>query len=241
MENKRRKAAKGKPTKIHTNVKDEALVEKRREQICKAALQAFAQNGFHETNLREITKLSGLAYGSIYNYVKTKDDILYLICDSILSDLFHRVEQASKSFSDPVEQVEAIIRAAMDHADEHREAVMLLWQESKVLKISGYLPEVVQRERSYLRIIAEVLERGTRLGVFNIPDSEITILVNILPLTCSTWALRSWNLGQTSKAEYTEALIDFVLQGIGVVRGKDLKRITTESRRAKQSSHRLLR
>jgi len=233
MENIRRRAGKGKPTKIHTNVKDEALVEKRREQICQAALQAFAQNGFHETNLREITKLSGLAYGSIYNYVKTKDDILYLICDSILSDLFHRVEQASKSFSDPVEQVEAIIRAAMDHADEHREAVMLLWQESKVLKISGYLPEVVERERSYLRIIAEVLERGTRLGVFNIPDSEITILVNILPLTCSTWALRSWNLGQTSKAEYTEALIDFVLQGIGVVRGKGLKRITTEPGRAK--------
>src|SRR6266513_387005 len=117
MENITRKAGKG-AIKIHTNVKDEALVKTRREQICKAALQAFSQNGFHETNLREITKLSGLAYGSIYNYVKTKDDILYLICDSLLSDLFRRVEQASKSNSDPVGQVEAIIRATMDHADE---------------------------------------------------------------------------------------------------------------------------
>jgi|SRR5438876_572266 len=234
MKNNGRKAGKGETTKVHTNVKDEALVKKRREQICKAALQAFAQNGFHETNLREITKLSGLAYGSIYNYVKTKDDILYLICDSILTDLFRRVERAFKSNTDPVEQVEAIIRAAIDHADEHRDAVMLIWQESKVLKISGHLPEVLERERSSLRIIAEVLERGSRLGVFKIPDPGITILVNILPLTSSAWALRSWNLGRISKSEYTEALIAFVLQGIGAVKGRDLRGLTTRSNRTKR-------
>ena len=89
----------GKNLKIHTNVKDEALVKVRREQICNAALQAFAENGFHETNLRKITKLSGLAYGSIYNYVKTKDDILYLICDTILDDLRKRWQERQKTAS----------------------------------------------------------------------------------------------------------------------------------------------
>lgn len=215
------KKVKGDAIKIHTNVKDEALVKKRREQICEAALQAFAQNGFHETNLRQITKLSGLAYGSIYDYVKTKDDILYLICDSILSDLSGRVEQAAKSNSDPIKQVEAIIRATMDHTDEYKDAVILIWQESKVMKISGHLPEVLKRERSYLNIITEVLERGNKLGIFKFPDPAITILVNILPLMSSAWALRRWNLGRISKSEYTEVLIDLVLQGVGAVRGRD--------------------
>jgi TetR/AcrR family transcriptional regulator, cholesterol catabolism regulator len=231
MKNAEKKS--GKPrVKIHTNVKDESLVKIRRDQICKAALQAFAENGFHETNLRKITKLSGLAYGSIYNYVKTKDDILYLICDNVLTDLYHRIEAAVQSNSDPVDQMEAIIRAATDHADEHKEAVLLIWEESKVLKSSGYLPEIVERERSYLKIITEVLERGTRTGVFNIPQPEISILVNILALTGSTWAIRGWNFGGIKKDEYTDALIDFVLQGIGATsKRQDLKRLNAAPKR----------
>jgi len=230
-----RKGKKPDAIKIHTNVKDEALVKKRREQICQAALQAFAQNGFHETNLRQITKLSGLAYGSIYDYVKTKDDILYLICDSILSDLSRRVEEAAKSSSDPVKQIEAIIRATMDHTDEYRDAVILIWQESKVMKLSGHLPEMLKKERGYLNIITEVLERGKQLGVFIFRDPAITILVNILPLMSSAWAVRRWNLGRISKSEYTDMIIDLVLQGIGVAGRRDLAEKTTGMSVAKSS------
>lgn len=230
MKNAAKKAGKNR-IKIHTNVKDETLVKIRREQISKAAMQAFAENGFHETNLRQITKLSGLAYGSIYNYVKTKDDILYIICDGILSDLFRRIDEAVKTNSDPVDQIEAIIRATIAHADEHKDAVLLLWEESKVLKSSGWLPEIIEKEKTYLNIIAEVLERGSRLGVFNIPEGEIPILVNILPLTGSTWALRRWNLGTISRTEYTEALMDFVMQGIGASRRRNLKSLAAAPKR----------
>jgi AcrR family transcriptional regulator len=230
MKKAENKAAKNR-LKIHTNVKDEALVKVRREQICKAAMQAFAESGFHETNLRKITKLSGLAYGSIYNYVKTKDDILYLICDNILSDLFRRIDGAVKTNSDPIDQIEAIVRATIDHADEHKDAVLLLWEESKVLKSSGWLPQIIEKESSFLKIITEVLERGSRLGVFNIPEGEIPILVNILPLTGSTWALRRWNLGTISRGEYTEALMDFVMQGIGASQRRNLKSVPTAPKR----------
>lgn len=230
MKNAEKKAGRN-TIKIHTNVKDEALVKVRREQICNAAMQAFAESGFHETNLRKITKLSGLAYGSIYNYVKTKDDILYLICDSILDDLYRRIAEAVKAHSDPVSQIEAIITATVDHADEHKDAVLLLWEESKVLKSSGWLRKVIEKEATYLKIITEVLEEGSRLGVFNIPEGEIPILVNILPLTALTWALRRWNLGTISRSEYTETLIDFVLQGIGASTRRKLKTVSATPKR----------
>lgn len=217
--------------KIHTNVKDEALVKLRREQICNAAMQAFAENGFHETNLRKITKLSGLAYGSIYNYVKTKDDILYLICDTILDDLYHRIKEAAETSTDPVAQIEAIITAMVDHADEHKDAVLLLWEESKVLKSSGWLRKIIEKESVHLKVITDVLEGGSKLGVFNIPEDEIPILVNVLSLTGNTWALRRWNLGTTSKSEYTEALIDFVLQGIGASTKRDLRSVSATPKR----------
>lgn len=199
--------------RIQASVKDEALVEKRREQICKAALQAFTENGFHETNLRQVTKLAGLAYGSIYDYVKSKDDILFLIYDSILGQLYQSLKQAVDSSDDPEEQLRAIIKAAMDHTDEYRAAINLLYQESRVVKTSGHLPVVFAKERSYLQLISEVLERGVKQGVFTV--STPAFVVNTLPLMCSAWALKGWNLKGVSKEEYTQALTRFVLQGIG--------------------------
>ncbi|HXG65501.1 MAG TPA: TetR/AcrR family transcriptional regulator [Blastocatellia bacterium] len=188
-------------------------MQKRREQICKAALQAFTRNGFHETNLRQVTKLAGLAYGSIYDYVQSKDDILFLIYDSILSELHHRLEKAAQSSDDPVQQLRALIREAMDHTDQYQDAIILLYQESRVMKTSGHLLEVFERERSYLKIFAEVLERGAARGVFRI--SNVKILENMLPLMFSAWALKRWNLKGITKAQYAETLTQFILRGIG--------------------------
>jgi AcrR family transcriptional regulator len=230
----RKKAVKDGRVRIPTSVKDDALVQKRREQICQAALQAFTKHGFHETNLRQVTKLAGLAYGSIYDYVESKDDILFLIYDSILSELYNRLEAAAMSTDDPVMQVEALLRAAMDHTDEYQDAILLLYQESRVLKTSGHLMEVFEKERSYLRIFAEVLERGARLGVFNL--SNIKIMENMIPLMCSAWALKRWNLQRISKAEYTEALSQFILQGIGApaIAGADVTATAMDEKHRKR-------
>ena len=198
--------------RIPTSVKDEALVEKRRRQIFEAALQAFSKNGFHETNLRQVTKLADLAYGSIYDYVRTKDDILFLIYDNVLGELCRVLQEAAASSDDPAAQLRALIKAAMDHTDEYKEAIILLYQESRVMKTSGHLAEVYEKERSYLRIFCDVLERGAKLGIFRF--SNIKVLENILPLTCSAWALKRWNMKGMSKKEYTEALVDFAMRGI---------------------------
>jgi AcrR family transcriptional regulator len=200
--------------KIATSVKDEALVEKRRQQIFEAALKAFADGGFHKTNLRQITKLADLAYGSVYDYVKTKDDILFLIYDNILGELYHALLEASGCSQDPKEQLRALIKAAMDHTDEYKDAIILLYQESRVMKTSGHLPEVFEKERSYLRLFVDILERGIEEGVFQV--SNVRLLENILPLMCSVWALKRWNLKGMTKEEYTDALIEFVLRGLEV-------------------------
>jgi AcrR family transcriptional regulator len=221
----RRKINKDGHVRIPTSVKNDALVQKRRGQICKAALQTFTKYGFHETNLRQVTKVAGLAYGSIYDYVESKDDILFLIYDSILTELYDQLREAAKSSDDPVMQVQALVRAAMDHTDEYKDAILLLYQESRVLKTSGHLIEVFEKERSYLRIFSDVLERGSALGVFNL--TNVPMMVNIIPLMCSAWALKRWNLHGVSKEEYMEQLTRFILQGIGAGANAEVKCITT--------------
>ena len=78
---------------ILSSVKDRQLVEKRRQQILKAAITLFKQKGFHRTTTREIAKQSGFSIGTLYEYIRTKEDILFLVCDSIYEQVKRRLEE----------------------------------------------------------------------------------------------------------------------------------------------------
>lgn len=54
----------------------EAYLETRRRQIVEAAVICFAQKGFHQTTMHDICKASGLSPGAVYNYFKSKEDIV---------------------------------------------------------------------------------------------------------------------------------------------------------------------
>lgn len=70
---------------VVSNVDDPALVEMRRSQFVKAAGELFARKGYHKTTIREITQGAGLSTGLIYSYVRSKEDMLFLVLENILT------------------------------------------------------------------------------------------------------------------------------------------------------------
>lgn len=55
------------------------VVVERRKQILKAAVEAFAEKGFHATRVGDVARRAGVAYGLIYHYFESKDDLLETI------------------------------------------------------------------------------------------------------------------------------------------------------------------
>jgi AcrR family transcriptional regulator len=51
----------------------------RRDEIMAAAKTVFAGKGFHATTIADIAKEAGLAYGSIYWYFDSKDDLFHAL------------------------------------------------------------------------------------------------------------------------------------------------------------------
>ena len=72
---------------VKSSVKDESLIEKRREQMIRGAVKLFKEKGFHRTTTREIAKEAGFSIGTLYEYIRTKEDVLYLVCDSIYNEV----------------------------------------------------------------------------------------------------------------------------------------------------------
>lgn len=64
---------------IPTQIKNPDLVNRRRRQIADAAVQLFIDNGFHKTTTRQIARKAGVSIGSLYEYIASKEDVLYLV------------------------------------------------------------------------------------------------------------------------------------------------------------------
>ena len=61
---------------VISNIKNEGLIESRRKQIVQGAVKVFSEKGFHKATVREIADAAGVTMGTMYNYVRTKEDIL---------------------------------------------------------------------------------------------------------------------------------------------------------------------
>jgi AcrR family transcriptional regulator len=51
----------------------------RRDEIMTAAKKVFARKGFHATTIADIAKKAGLAYGSVYWYFDSKDELFHAL------------------------------------------------------------------------------------------------------------------------------------------------------------------
>ena len=76
-----------KNSQILSSVKDQDLITVRREQMIQGAMKLFKEKGFHRTTTREIAKESGFSIGTLYEYIRKKEDVLFLVCDSIYEEV----------------------------------------------------------------------------------------------------------------------------------------------------------
>ena len=65
-------------------VKNPILIQARRAVIVEAAIEVFWRKGFHSTRISDIAKVAGLSQGSIYNYIESKEALLYMVCEDHL-------------------------------------------------------------------------------------------------------------------------------------------------------------
>jgi AcrR family transcriptional regulator len=76
-----------------------------RRRIVRAALQVFAERGFHRATMQDIVRESGLSVGAIYTYFKSKDELILAGCDLItdqeMAALYERLQRTG-SFRDKI-------------------------------------------------------------------------------------------------------------------------------------------
>jgi AcrR family transcriptional regulator len=73
----------------------------RRAQILEAAMVCFAQHGFHQASMHDISAEAGISVGLIYRYFANKEAVIAAMVErhkSEIQDLLERARQAPTLF-----------------------------------------------------------------------------------------------------------------------------------------------
>ena len=122
------------PRRIKSATKNHGLVRERREILINAAIRVFVEKGFHNATVREIGRAANMTQGTIYNYVSSKDDILYLVCDRIVAEYNDQTRTALELAHDPAGRVRSAVHAISKVMYRHRREILLIYQDSHLLE-----------------------------------------------------------------------------------------------------------
>ncbi|WP_339254967.1 TetR/AcrR family transcriptional regulator [Sporosarcina sp. FSL W8-0480] len=177
---------------VKSSVKDESLIEKRRDQIIQGAVRLFKEKGFHRATTREIAKEAGFSIGTLYEYIRTKEDVLYLVCDSIYNEVQNRLS-ALMDEEGTVDGLRSAIDTYYHLIDDMSDEFVVMYQESKSLPKDA-LQYVLKKEMEMVALFKNLLQACTRSGELRINDEAVNLAAHHLVVQGQMWAFRRWAL-----------------------------------------------
>lgn len=198
---------------VPTSIKDEQLIEVRRKQIVQAGMQLFKEKGFHRATTREIAKLAGFSIGTLYEYVRTKEDVLYLVCDSIFLEVMKKLDSFPAQAT-TVASLKEAIRQYFLLIDSMPDEFTIMYQETKSLpkEAKHY---VLEKELEMVAIFEEILRGCQQAGCIQLAEEELYLMANRIVVQGQAWAFRKWALHKHYTIEqYIELQTKMFLQGI---------------------------
>lgn len=205
--------------KVHASVKDEHLIEKRRSEMIKGAVQLFKQKGFHRTTTREIAKASGFSIGTLYEYIRTKEDVLYLVCDSIYDQVKDRLQRMDLE-AGTLESLKLGIGYYFKVVDDMQDEVLVMYQEAKSLSKDA-LPYVLKKEMDMVSMFERLIRRCVENGELSIEDRNIHMLAQNIFVQGQMWGFRRWALQKNfTIQDYIDIQTDLLFSGINGYKAK---------------------
>ncbi|PLR96649.1 TetR/AcrR family transcriptional regulator [Bacillus sp. T33-2] len=203
-----------KKREVQASVKDERLVRKRRDQMIKGAVTLFKEKGFHRTTTREIARASGFSIGTLYEYIRTKEDVLYLVCDTIYDQVKNRLRKDIGTSLGTLENLQLAISHYFKVMDEMQDEVVVMYQEAKSLSKDA-LPYVLKKELEMVKMFEDVIQLCVENGELDLNEQQVKLVAHNIFVQGQMWGFRRWALQRTyTLDEYIRQQTELLFTGL---------------------------
>jgi TetR/AcrR family transcriptional regulator, cholesterol catabolism regulator len=182
------------------------------DQIRAAALEAFYRKGYHGTSLREIADVVGIKVPSLYNYISSKQQLLFDLMSQVMKDLMlTTVEAVRRAGPSPEDQLRAVIRAFILYNIGHPHEAAVSDAELRALN-RGNLKSIIRLRDEFDAIFSDIVVRGIDSGAFAAAD--VPMIKSSILTVCARIYVWYRPAGLHAPDEVASLISDYLINGL---------------------------
>ncbi|MDB1089080.1 TetR/AcrR family transcriptional regulator [Streptomyces sp. ACA25] len=147
----------------------EAAAPDTAQRLLQAAVEAFAERGFHATTTRDIAGRAGMSPAALYIHYRTKEELLFRISLVGHERAVRILTEAAQGAGGPAERLAVAVSSFVRwHAERHTTARVVQYELTALGE--EHYAEILTLRRRTGEILRGLLEEGAATGDFRVDD-----------------------------------------------------------------------
>lgn len=171
----------------------------------------FLEKGFAATSMRDLAETVGIEAASLYNHIRSKNEILEAICFDVANIFNTHLETVESSRQKAISKIEELLRFHIRQMISNYEAVYVSDREWKHLD-EPYLSNFHNQRRSYRKRFAAIIEEGIKKNEIRNIDAPTAVLIMLHAVS----GIESWHRSKAkiSAQELEENMLKIMIDGL---------------------------
>ncbi|MGQ0740494.1 MAG: TetR/AcrR family transcriptional regulator [Bacteroidota bacterium] len=183
----------------------------KKELILRRAAAMFREKGFAATSMRDLAEMVGIEAASLYNHIRSKNEILEAICFDVANIFNTNMEAVEAGSQQSVAKIEELLRFHIRQMIENYEEVYVSDREWKHLD-EPYLSNFQTQRRNYRKKFAAIIEEGIARDEIKKIDAPTAVLI----LLHAVSGIESWHRSKAkiSAGELEDNMLKIMIDGL---------------------------
>jgi TetR/AcrR family transcriptional regulator, fatty acid metabolism regulator protein len=195
-----------------------AATDKRRV-ILDGAVRVFARQGFHTCRVSDIADEAGVAYGLVYHYFSSKDQILDTLFLERWDVMLAAIAEADASERSPADKLHAIAGFIIDSYRHDPDLMKVIIVEVTRAANTFGLTHVAKIRDAYAQIAA-IVARAQSEGIFRTditPEFAAQAFYGSIEQVLTGWIFDSVPVGERELERAKTMIVETICHGLGSV------------------------
>lgn len=183
----------------------------KKELILRKAAAMFREKGFAATSMRDLAESVGIEAASLYNHIRSKNEILEAICFDVANKFNSNMDAIDASSPKSISKVETLLRFHIRQMIECYEEVYVSDREWKHLE-EPYLSNFQTQRRNYRKKFAAIIEEGIHKGEIRRIDAPTAVLIILHAVS----GIESWHRSKAkiNAQELEDNMVMIMIDGL---------------------------
>lgn len=183
----------------------------KKEIIIDKAAALIREKGFKAASMRDLAEIIGVEAASLYNHIKSKNELLYEICLHVANVYNKKINIISDEQISSIEKIEMLLRFHIQCMIQNFEKVFVSDREWKHLS-EPYLSNFQNLRRNYRKKFAAIIEEGIKKEEIKKIDATTAVLIMLYAVS----GIESWHRSKQkiSGIELEENMIAILVAGL---------------------------